>query len=338
MLQVKEITDKKIWEQFLEKATYSSFPFFQSYNWGEVEKSLGFPVVRFGLFNDKNLVSVCQVVDVKAKRGHYIYLRHGPVFKKFSNEEFSFFLNFFETFAKERNASFIRLSRFPKTVETDENYFSQKGFKKAAIQTIDAEVCWLLDITKSEEELLKNMRKSHRYLIKKAPTYNIEIVKSTNPKDLENFLPLYKHLSLRKHFVAHKGIIEEFETFVKDNQMLLFLAYYEKNLIAGAMIAFVGNTAIYRHSTSDENFKHIPASYLIQWEAIKEAKKRGIKLYNFWGIAPENMPNHPWRGITLFKTGFGGMYEYFVPAMDKPLALGYLKNYLIDWINTKRKR
>ncbi|GAI33015.1 unnamed protein product, partial [marine sediment metagenome] len=28
-----------------------------------------------------------------------------------------------------------------------------------------------------------------------------------------------------------------------------------------------------------------PASYLLQWEAIKEAKNRGCKLYNFWGIA-----------------------------------------------------
>lgn len=338
MLQVKEITSKKNWESFLAKASYSSFPFFQSWNWGEVEKSLGFPVVRFGLFEDDTLLSVCQIIDVHAKRGHYIYLRHGPVSKNFSNKDFSFFLDFLIQFAKERNASFIRLSRFPINDQTSQEYFEQKGFKKAAIQTIDAEVCWMLDITKSEEELLKNMRKSHRYLIKKAPGYNIEIVKSSNPKDIETFLPLYKHLSERKHFVAHKGIIEEFETFAKDDQCILFLAYVEKKLIAGAMISFVGNTAVYRHSTSDENYKHIPASYLIQWEAIKEAKKRGIKLYNFWGIAPENDQNHPWRGITLFKIGFGGTYEYFVPTMDLPLNFRYVKNYLIDWISAKRKR
>jgi len=338
MLRVKEITDKKIWTTFLAKAQYTSYPFFQSYNWGEVEKSLSFPIVRFGIYDEKKLVGVCLVIEVKAKRGHYVYLRHGPVFLQFSNEQFSFFLHFVKNFAKERSASFIRISRFPKAKTLTNEYFENIGFKRAAIQTIDAEVCWMLDISVSEEELLKNMRKSHRYLIKKAPSYNIEIIKSTNSSDVEKFLPLYRHLSQRKHFVAHKGIIEEFETFAKENEYMLFLAYFEKKLIAGAMIAFVGNTAVYRHSASDEHYKHIPASYLIQWEAIKEAKKRGMKIYNFWGIAPEGSVNHPWQGITLFKTGFGGAYEFFFPTMDLPLSFSYIKNYLIDWISAKKKR
>lgn len=337
MFHSKEITVKSTWETFLENSFSFDYPFFQGWNWGEVEKKLSFPVNRLGYFNDSQLVGVLQLVEIKAKRGHYLYLRHGPLMKEYSSELLAFILSDVKTKAKKLGASFLRLSRFPKTQEAA-LFFQEARFMRSALQTSDAEVCWVLDITKSEEEILKNMRKSHRYLIKKSQTLPITIVKTKEPQELKKFLPLYKKLSLRKHFVAHKGVIEEFETFTKDNEEVLFLAEYDNKIIAGAMIAYVGNTAIYRHSASDDAFKHIPASYLIQWEAIKEAKKRGKTVYNFWGVAPENQPNHPWKNITLFKTGFGGSYEQYLPTLDLPLNILYWKNYAIDLVSSKRKR
>jgi lipid II:glycine glycyltransferase (peptidoglycan interpeptide bridge formation enzyme) len=70
---------------------------------------------------------------------------------------------------------------------------------------------------------------------------------------------------------------------------------------------------------------------LIQWEAIKEAKKRGMTRYNFWGVAPENNPDHRFAGLSLFKRGFGGEDFEYLHAQDliinKPR---YLLNYLIE--------
>lgn len=43
------------------------------------------------------------------------------------------------------------------------------------------------------------------------------------------------------------------------------------------------------------------ASYLLQWEAIKEAKKRGCEIYDFLGIAdPKDEKSHL-AGVTDFK-------------------------------------
>lgn len=337
MVSIKDITDKKIWESFLINEYKGNYPFFQSWNWGEVENSLGHPVYRVGLYHHDKLVGVCQIVDVHAKRGHYLYLRHGPVIPKFTAAIADALLTYAKNLALQKGASFIRVSRFPLS-EDAKTFFKEKGFLPAAIQTVDAEFCWTLDLTQSEDELLKQMRKSHRYLVRKALGMNIEVIKSNNVQDLDQFLPLYKHLSERKHFVAHRGLREEFETFAKDNEALLFLAKYEDKIIAGAFIDFVGNTAVYHHGSSDATYRNIPASYVLQWEAIKEAKKRGKLVYNFWGIAPPNTPKHPWNSITLFKTGFGGDYEYFLPTIDLPLNIFYWKNYLIDWISAKRKK
>ena len=71
----------------------------------------------------------------------------------------------------------------------------------------------------------------------------------------------------------------------------------------------------YHHGASSYAHNKIPASYLPQWTAIRDALKRGDRVYNFWGIAPGTLteegfkisePKHPFGGVTLFKTGFGG--------------------------------
>ena len=171
---------------------------------------------------------------------------------------------------------------------------------------MDAEYCWVLDIDKSEDELLAAMRKTTRYEIRHAQ--KLGIGNTFNDQRISNIgeflFALYDETSKRHGFVRHQGIEEEFEVFAAEKKSSIVFRSMITKTIAGAIILFYGNQAIYHHGASLTG--KIPASYLIQWEAIREAKKRGFKLYNFWGIAPDDNPNHPWRGITLFKKGFGG--------------------------------
>jgi lipid II:glycine glycyltransferase (peptidoglycan interpeptide bridge formation enzyme) len=48
-----------------------------------------------------------------------------------------------------------------------------------------------------------------------------------------------------------------------------------------------------------------------------------MQFYNFWGVAPENKPTHPWQGLTTFKLGFGGERHHFLHAQDLPLSPFY---------------
>ncbi|HSX40671.1 MAG TPA: peptidoglycan bridge formation glycyltransferase FemA/FemB family protein [Candidatus Saccharimonadales bacterium] len=338
MLHIQPVEEKIIWEKFLFENAPVFYPLFQSWNWGEVQKSLGFEVIRLGLFENKSLVGVCQIVDVNARRGHYLHLRHGPILSPFDSKHFAFFIDHIKRLALSKNASFIRMSALVEEKFVDHTMLSKMGFRNAPIHRMDAEVCWVLDITKPEDEILANMRKSHRYLIRRGLTdKNLKITQTKHLTEIEKFLPLYESLSQRKHFVPHRGVREEFRVFGAENQEVLFFAEFEKKIIAAALIAFAGNTAIYRHSASDDNYRNIPAMYLIQWHAIQEAKKRGVKLYNFWGIAPDVSSRHPWSGLTLFKTGFGGEKKEFLRAQDLPLSLNYWKTYAIDSIFKKLK-
>ncbi|MBI2430691.1 MAG: peptidoglycan bridge formation glycyltransferase FemA/FemB family protein [Candidatus Levybacteria bacterium] len=334
MLQIREVKDKKHWDTFLEKKDIVFYPFFQSWKWGEVQKRLGRTVWRLGVYNGKQIVAICQIVDIKARRGHYLHLRHGPVLLPFDKNVFEEIISCASDLAKKEGVFFIRMSPVVPKEHIDYAMLRERGFRDAPIHNMDAEVCWVLDITKSEDELLKQMRKTHRYLIRKAQSMEIKVVRTNKSSYINDFLSLYSALSHRKHFVPHRGVKEEFEEFSKDDEELLFLAYYNGKVISGALIAYVGQMAIYRHGASDARYRDIPASYLLQWEAIREAKKREKTLYNFWGIAPIDNPNHPWQGLTLFKTGFGGKKLELLHAQDLPLSPLYWKTYAIERLTT----
>lgn len=337
MLQVKNITEKKIWEEFLTKKEIAFYPLFQSWNWGDVQKKLGFEVQRIGLYDNQQLVGICQIVVIKAKRGYYLHLRHGPTIIPFTKQYFTAFMVYIIQLAGRLGVSFVRLSPLIGKDSSEYTFFQSREFVNSPMHNMDAELCLVLPLISSEEQLLANMRKSHRYLIRKAEKMDIKIIKTTDEKEIDSFLSLYKDLSARKHFVPHKGIKDEFLIFSKEDQAMLFLAKFEEKIIAGALILFVGDMAIYHHGASLSAFKHIPASYLIQWNAIKEARKRGMKYYNFWGVAPSEAKNHPWQGLTLFKLGFSGEVREFMHAKDIPLKFYYWKTYVIEYITKKIK-
>lgn len=329
MRKIEEITDKKVWEIFIQNSPLIFSPFFQSWDWGELQTTLGNTIFRFGLFHDKTLIGVCQAVAIKAKRGRYLHLRHGPILPDFE-DAFDDMLEVIKEQARALKLDFIRMSPLLDTTTFERQFLKDRGFRNAAVHNMDAENTWVLDLDKSEEELLAGMRKTTRYLVKKAQGIAIEINVSTSEEDFDEFLTLYKVTSQRHSFVPHRGLREELVIFAKNNNVKLFLARYEGKLIAGAMVIFYGNQAVYHHAASDTTYRDIPAAYLLQWEAIKEAKRQKKALYNFWGIVPPEKTKHPWQGLTLFKTGFGGRRVNFIHAQDLPLTPGYWKTYLIE--------
>jgi lipid II:glycine glycyltransferase (peptidoglycan interpeptide bridge formation enzyme) len=100
--------------------------------------------------------------------------------------------------------------------------------------------------------------------------------------------------------------------------------------LAIAIIIFYGDTAYYHFSGSVSGHNELPFSYFLQWQIIKEAKKRGIKYYNFWGIAPNDNPNHRFAGVTMFKTGFGGERIDWLHAHDLPISNKYWLTYIFE--------
>jgi lipid II:glycine glycyltransferase (peptidoglycan interpeptide bridge formation enzyme) len=53
------------------------------------------------------------------------------------------------------------------------------------------------------------------------------------------------------------------------------------------------------------------APHFLHWQQINEAKRRGCKKYDFWGIDEKK-----WPTLTRFKKSFGGERKEYVGAWD----------------------
>ncbi|HTK03615.1 MAG TPA: peptidoglycan bridge formation glycyltransferase FemA/FemB family protein [Alphaproteobacteria bacterium] len=320
------ITDKKVWEEFiLSKKPYS---FLQSWAWGETNEKTGVKIFRLGFKKDNQLVGVCLLIKEDAKRGPHLIIPGGPIIDWDDKKIVSFFVEEIKKLAQEEKVWFVRVRPEIKDSAESQKFFEKLGFISAPMH-LHAENTWILDISKSEEELLVGMRKSTRYLVKKSLTLGLDLEISKDPKSASILFDLQKETAKRHKFVgfSQKLFESEIESFVENDNAAVFICRKDKKVLAAAIIIFYGDTAYYHFSGSVSGFNEIPFSYFLQWEVIKEAKKREMKYYNFWGIAPNDNPKHRFAGVTLFKTGFGGERIDWLHAHDLPISLLYWITY-----------
>ncbi len=362
-MEIQEIQNKELWEEFLSRIGEKTF--LQSWDWGEFNQKMGHKIWRFGIFENSELLGTALVLKIKARRGTFLFVPHGPLvcnkdFKQqningksqgitdqqaespdFKSQILGAMLNELKKLAKQEKASFIRIAPIWERNEKNTAIFKNLNFRQAPIH-MHPELSWQLNISEPEEEILTNMRKTTRYLIKKArKNRSISVRQSSDPKNLEIFNKIYEQTAKRHSFspFSLKYIKTQFETFLPNSQIRLFLGEHDGVALVASIAVFWQGISFYHHGASLPSKE--PVSYLTQWEIIKEAKKQGCRLHNFWGIidvdslTPKEIEKHPWQGLTLFKKGFGGYEKPYVRTQDYIISKKYWFNFLIESIRKK---
>ncbi|PIP24278.1 MAG: hypothetical protein COS25_02045 [Candidatus Nealsonbacteria bacterium CG02_land_8_20_14_3_00_37_10] len=328
---ISEIKEKEIWENFLLECEEKTF--LQSWNWGEFQKMSGNKIWRLGIYNGEQLINVALVIKISARRGTFLLIQHLLEIEKKSLE---ILLERLKKIGREERATFIRLAPLWLKNEENEKIFKDLGFREAPMHANAYEATWKLDITLSEEELLTNMRKTTRYLIRQAmKNPDITVEKSEKLSDIEIYQKLNKEMAERQKFVPFSSeyIKNEFEVFSRANEVLWLFGKYKGEIAAGVLVIFWSGIGFYHQAASLTRYVKFSIPYLLQWEAIKEAKNRGCVLYDFWGfVDPRKNPRHPWAGPTLFKMGFGGRPYEYAKTQDFSLSPKYWLTFIFEKI------
>ncbi len=340
-MSVEEITSKEQWNNFVVSVTDDTFH--QAWEWGATYRTKGSKVWYFGLLDEhRNLIGVSLTIKVSAKRGSFLLVPHGPLFTSAIRDnkgELSRALKTLTSFlintAKQEGCTFLRLAPTLQRNEENEQVFRALGYRRAPI-FVQSELSWRLNLAPSEDELLSGMRKSTRYILKRSDSYGLSISSSSDSADFERFYDLYKETVKNQEFVGQgKSFIEEeFRTFAASGNARLYFAQTEINGnpldLATAMIITQGSSGFYHYGASRKDDKNTPAPHLLQWHIIKDLKSRGFSYYNFWGVSEEDKPNHPWRGLSIFKRGFGGEELAYVKTQDYILSPLYWLNWVVE--------
>lgn len=336
-ISIKEIDSIQVWEEFV--LAHPEVNFLQSWYWGEFHKAYGNKIHRIGFYKNNKLQGVMLSIVEDAKRGKYLTIPGGPIINWKDPGLVQSFAEEIKEIAKADKCVFVRVRPQLESNDFSKSIFAKLGFISAPTH-LHAELTSQLDITKLEEELLANMRKATRYEIKKAISSGIKVTATDDPNAIKKFYDLEVLTSKRQGFVpfSYKFLYEQFKVFCEAKKALLYSAKFGNKLLAQAFIVFYGQEAAYHYGASTEDGRKYPGAYLIQWEAIKEAKKRGIKKYNFWGVSPEDQKNHRFYGLSIFKRGFGGFDFEYLHAQDLIINnFRYRLNYFIE-ILRKRLR
>jgi len=152
-----------------------------------------------------------------------------------------------------------------------------------------------LNLTKSEKELLNNLKKYCRSVIKKE---KVKIIISSP----EKFRAVWKKSVGFKRYVPPISQLESLKKTFDRN--CLFITTYDYS--AGAIFLRASEKSYYWQAFTNKVGRKNNYQYKVVWEGIIWAKKLGAKVFDFEGICDERFPNKSWLGFTHFKKSFGG--------------------------------
>ncbi|MDO8468420.1 MAG: peptidoglycan bridge formation glycyltransferase FemA/FemB family protein [Candidatus Peribacter sp.] len=352
-MTVTEATNPQEWDAFLSAQTYR--PFLQSWTMGEVYRDTQQEPIRLEVRDEGAIVAICLAILVPARRGRHLSIPYGPVLSSkltahSSQLAFDSLIQELTSVARTHQCAFIRMSPFWPSE------FPSSPVPSAVPSPLHllAEYLWYLPLTtpepwnleltahssqlqaRTEEELLMAMRKTTRNLVRRAERDGVTIEASQDPsREIDHFIALHDETRQRHGFTPYTNTFfrSQVRRFAERGECTLYLARYQGEVAAASIHMHAFGETSYHHGASTHRLSKVPASYLLQWTAIRDALKRGDRVYNFWGIAPVTLDadgsptvtdhDHPFSGVTLFKTGFGGSLLPLTHCMDFPLSARY---------------
>jgi peptidoglycan pentaglycine glycine transferase (the first glycine) len=275
--------------------------FLQSAQWSEFQQAVGRKTFHlkaegFSAFLIEHTLPIV---------GSYLYCPRGPILDMENkgqgiSEKISGMLEL----AKKENAGWIRIDADNmQNLELFKERISAKIVK--APHDMQPKEVFVINISKDAEILLNEMKPKTRYNINLAKKKGVDIkIQNLENKYVEDFLRLTKEMAARQGITAHPG--EYYRKMIEslpEEMLKIYVAEFEGKVLAANLVLFYGTTATYLHGASSNDNRNVMAPFLLQWQAILDAKEKGCMKYDFGGVKT-NSNDGSWAGITQFKLGF----------------------------------
>ena len=310
----------------------------QSWAWGEFRKKTGVGLSRFG-FGKKSIEDVFQITWHRIPYTKFC-IGYCPKSTIPNKEE----VTMIKAEAEKRGAIFVKFEPNEKiNTETEKKIIAlEKEFNFVKGKPLFTKYTFQLDISKSEEELLKNMHQKTRYNLRLAEKRGVEIIEDSSEVGFEDYWKLMEETTKRQGFFAHGKEYHRkmWQTMTESGMGHLFKAVYEGKTLTAWMVFILNDTIYYPYGASSNENREVMASNLMMWEVIRYGKKQGCRLFDMWGsLGPTPDIKDPWYGFHKFKQGYGAELVEFLGSFDLVVKPTLYKLYgLTDrlrWVGLK---
>ncbi len=318
-----QVVDQKKWD------TLATHPL-QSWSWGEFRNAMGIDVVRLGIYEDDSLVDGWQVTFHRVPHTPWTigYFPKGKRPTKKMLEEL-------KKLGEQKHAMFIQLEP-DMTADLVSEILNLKI--KPAHHPLFTKYTFVVDLTKSEDTLLKDMHSKTRYNIKVAQKHGVIIKEDNSEEAFAAYLRLTQETTERQGFFAHNTNYHKTMWNMMRTMGIahLFTASYKGDVLSAWILFVWHDTVYYPYGSSSRNHREVMAPTLLLWEVVRWAKEKGLKKFDLWGaLGPQPDSNDPWYGFHRFKEGFKPMLVEFAGSYDliinKPLYIAYTIADSIRW-------
>lgn len=297
----------------------------QSFEWGEFRKKTNIKIIRRASQENKKISHAYQISVHKTPNFPYQigYFPKGVLPDEIITNELT-------EIGEKKSISFIQL-------EPDEyknqNIILPSNLKRS-FHPLFTRYTFVLDLTKSEDEILKNMHQKTRYNVRLSEKKGVKTNIDNSDDSFKAYLKLTKETTNRQKFYAHDEkyhrlmwealhapTIEQSNNqtidFNKLQAHLLKAEYNKKTLVTYILFTFK-DKLYYPYGASSNEHREVMASQAAMWGAIKFGKELGLKTFDMWGAANVEDPNKndPYYGFHRFKEGFGAQLTEFIGSYD----------------------
>ena len=176
-----------------------------------------------------------------------------------------------------------------------------------------------LSLSDDLERIFKKIKPSTRRNIKKAEKEGLIVHSSNKREDYKIFYNLMVETRKRQGVPVYPLLFfYNLFQFLKLSQKCLYLTYKDNLPIAGILMLYHGNTAIYGYgaSVNDKENLRLRPNELLFWTAIKDAHENGFNCFDFGITHKKN------SGLLRFKSQWGAItsqmrYSYFLHKSKK---------------------
>jgi len=178
---------------------------------------------------------------------------------------------------------------------------------------------FVLDLTKSESDLLAAMHSKTRYNIKLAEKHGVSIQEDNSDKAFGEYLRLEQETTERQKFYAHSPQYHKTMWRIMKEAGIahLFTATYKGETLAAWIIFVHDNIMYYPYGASSRNHREVMAPNLLLWKLVLWGKEKGYTAFDLWGaMGPHPDEHDPWYGFHRFKTGYNPEYVTFIGSFD----------------------
>ena len=334
-MNIVDAAEKSVWDGFVAARPEANF--LQSWDFYEFHLARGKKVVRRLIYVDDAIVGAYAGVVETAKRGRYLAIAGGPIIDWDDNKVVKAVFDDIKEQGTMAGCVFVRVRPQLELSDKSLKLMGKLGLKRAPMY-LSVEFAGVLNLEKSEEEILAGASQGFRRKLRKAAKNDIEITAETSDAAIEEFCRLEKLHAERQKYVAFSTsfLTKQFEAFRDGGEVLIYTARKDGETLAQNFMIFYGPEASYHYGVSSELGTKYSAAPLLHMEAMKEARKRGCIRYNLWGIVEPDETSHRFYGVSEFKRSFGCGELRYTPAHD--LVLKPAK-YQLTWVvETARKK